>query len=268
MAAPTMMAAAPSQPSAQLTLRLSETARAMNAPTQRKAPTMKPRCTVGQYQRGRTAIVRSTCSVPYSFVRFPKPIPAATETTAPNTAHTAPIRRIVRSRSSRHSSPTGAISFRSGRRVATVILHSGDDPGDDRGDHRQKLDPSADEHAQPIRREQGAHRAAREEPEKQEQPHDRTDERDPLPRYSGHQGGRRQKDHESRRDRRDLEPGNYLDHKPKSRDKERGHRRFASRGRQTALVHRPPKGAGRRPRPGPHRELRVIGFRSWFRIVI
>src|SRR5215213_10179239 len=82
-----MTVAAPSQPSAQLTLRLSETARAMNAPTQRKAPTMKPRCTVGQYQRGRAAIIRSTCSVPYSFVRLPKPIPAATETTAPSIAH-------------------------------------------------------------------------------------------------------------------------------------------------------------------------------------
>src|ERR687894_934039 len=135
MAAPTMTVAASSQPSAQLTLLLSETASATNAPTQRKGPTMKPRCTVGQYQRGRAAIVRSTWSVPYSFVRLPKPMPAATETTAPIIAHTAPIGRIVRSRVTRPSSFTRIISFRSDQCTVAVVLYGGDDPGDDRDDH-------------------------------------------------------------------------------------------------------------------------------------
>jgi hypothetical protein len=38
---------------------------------------------------------RSTCSAPTSFVRLPKPIPAATETTAPRIAPTDPIRRRI-----------------------------------------------------------------------------------------------------------------------------------------------------------------------------
>jgi hypothetical protein len=59
----------------------------------------------------------------------------AIEVTAPSIAHTAPIRRIVRSRVTRPSWFMRIICFRSVRYTAAGVLHGGDYPGDDRDDH-------------------------------------------------------------------------------------------------------------------------------------